>query len=51
MRLAVLLNAEKIVDKTDFNGKPIKKVQFIVVDPRTPSNIRISSLKIKIENS
>ncbi|MBV9179159.1 MAG: hypothetical protein JO327_10645 [Nitrososphaeraceae archaeon] len=27
---------EKIVDKTDFNGKPIKKVQFVVVDPEDP---------------
>jgi hypothetical protein len=24
---------EKLVDKTDFNGKPTKKVQFIVTDP------------------
>jgi hypothetical protein len=24
---------EKLVDRTDFNGKPTKKVQFIVKDP------------------
>jgi hypothetical protein len=22
----------KVVDKTDFNGKPVKKVQFVVID-------------------
>jgi hypothetical protein len=31
--LEFLPNREKVVDRTDFNGKPIKKVQFIVVDP------------------
>ena len=27
---------EKIVDKTDFNGNPTKRVQFLVVDPQDP---------------
>jgi hypothetical protein len=27
---------EKLVDKTDFNGRPTKKVQFIVKDPDDP---------------
>jgi hypothetical protein len=27
---------EKLVDKTDFNGRPTKKVQFIVIDPDDP---------------
>jgi hypothetical protein len=27
-----LANRAKVVDKTDFNGKPTKKVQFIVID-------------------
>ena|SRR5947208_10360660 len=31
--LEFLKNKEKVVDRTDFNGKPIKKVQFIVMDP------------------
>jgi hypothetical protein len=26
----------KLVDKTDFNGNPAKKVQFIVVNPEDP---------------
>jgi hypothetical protein len=26
----------KLVDKTDFNGNPIKKVQFIVINPEDP---------------
>lgn len=30
--LEFLKNREKIVDKIDFNGKPTKKVQFIVMD-------------------
>jgi hypothetical protein len=29
-------NKTKLVDKTDFNGKPTKKVQFIVKDPDDP---------------
>jgi hypothetical protein len=24
----------KLVDKTDFNGNPVKKVQFLVIDPQ-----------------
>jgi hypothetical protein len=31
--LEFIKNKEKIVDKIDFNGKPTKKVQFIVIDP------------------
>src|SRR5205823_10182058 len=31
--LEFLKNRERIVDKLDFNGKPTKKVQFIVVKP------------------
>jgi hypothetical protein len=34
--LEFLKNREKIVDKLDFNGKPTKKVQFIVVNPKDP---------------
>jgi hypothetical protein len=30
-----LKNREKIVDKIDFNRKPTKKVQFIVVNQKT----------------
>src|ERR671930_1559393 len=26
----------KLVDKTDFNGNPVKKVQFIVINPEDP---------------
>jgi hypothetical protein len=28
------INKMKLVDKTDFNGNPVKKVQFLVVDPQ-----------------
>jgi hypothetical protein len=34
--LEFLKNREKIVDKTDFNGKPTKKMQFMVVNPEDP---------------
>ena len=30
------INKMKLVDKTDFNGNPVKKVQFIVIDPQDP---------------
>jgi hypothetical protein len=29
----------KLVDKLDFNGKPAKKVQFIVIDSKDPQRI------------
>ena len=28
------INKVKLVDKTDFNGNPVKKVQFLVIDPQ-----------------
>ena len=31
--LEFIKGKEKLVDKLDFNGKPTKKVQFIVIDP------------------
>jgi hypothetical protein len=34
--LEFIKGKEKLVDKTDFNGKPTNKVQFIVVDPEDP---------------
>ena len=34
--LEFVANKTKLVDKTDFNGKPTKKVQFIVIDPDDP---------------
>jgi hypothetical protein len=34
--LEFIKGKEKLVDKTDFNGKPTKKVQFIVIDPEDP---------------
>jgi hypothetical protein len=34
--LEFLKNREKVVDKIDFNGKPTKKMQFIVVNPEDP---------------
>src|SRR5690348_11660033 len=34
--LEFLKNRENIVDKTDFNGRPTKKVQFMVVNPEDP---------------
>jgi hypothetical protein len=30
------INKMKLVDKTDFNGNPVKKVQFIVTNPEDP---------------
>ena len=30
------INKVKLVDKTDFNGNPAKKVQFIVINPEDP---------------
>ena len=30
------VNKMKLVDKTDFNGNPVKKVQFIVINPEDP---------------
>jgi hypothetical protein len=30
------INKVKLVDRTDFNGGPMKKVQFIVVNPDDP---------------
>jgi hypothetical protein len=30
------INKLKLLDKTDFNGNPMKKVQFIVIDPEDP---------------
>jgi hypothetical protein len=30
------INKIKLVDKTDFNGNPVKKVQFIVTNPEDP---------------
>ena len=30
------INKIKLVDRTDFNGSPIKKVQFIVTNPEDP---------------
>jgi hypothetical protein len=30
------INKIKLVDRTDFNGSPMKKVQFIVVNPEDP---------------
>jgi hypothetical protein len=34
--LEFIKGKEKLVDKTDFNGKPTKKVQFTVKDPDDP---------------
>ena len=31
--LEFIASKTELVDKTDFNGKPTKKVQFIVIDP------------------
>src|SRR5919198_4023734 len=28
------INKMKLVDKTDFNGNPVRKVQFLVIDPQ-----------------
>jgi hypothetical protein len=28
------INKLKLVDKTDFNGNPVKKVQFLVINPQ-----------------
>jgi hypothetical protein len=28
------INKIKLEDKTDFNGNPVKKVQFVVIDPQ-----------------
>ena len=28
------INKIKLVDRTDFNGNPVKKVQFLVIDPQ-----------------
>jgi tmRNA-binding protein len=28
------INELKLVDRTDFNGNPLRKVQFIVIDPQ-----------------
>jgi hypothetical protein len=30
------INKIKLVDKTDFNGNPVKKVQFTVINPEDP---------------
>lgn len=30
------INKMKLVDKTDFNGNPVRKVQFLVIDPQDP---------------
>ncbi len=30
------INKVKLMDKTDFNGNPVKKVQFVVTDPEDP---------------
>jgi hypothetical protein len=30
------INKIKLEDKTDFNGNPVKKVQFLVIDPQDP---------------
>jgi hypothetical protein len=30
------INKVNLVDKTDFNGNPVKKVQFIVTNPEDP---------------
>jgi hypothetical protein len=34
--LEFIKDKTKLVDKTDFNGRPTKKVQFIVKDPDDP---------------
>jgi hypothetical protein len=34
--LEFLKNKEKVVKKPDFNGNPIEKVQYIVIDPEDP---------------
>jgi hypothetical protein len=28
------INKVKLVDRTDFNGNPVRKVQFLVIDPQ-----------------
>ncbi|MFL6340935.1 MAG: hypothetical protein ACJ72U_05235 [Nitrososphaeraceae archaeon] len=30
------INKVKLMDKTDFNGNPVKKVRFVVTDPEDP---------------
>jgi len=34
--LEFLTGREKVVDRTDFNGNPTKKVQYIAIDPQDP---------------
>jgi hypothetical protein len=36
-----LKNREKVVDKIDFNGKPTKKVQFIVINTQDPKRKKL----------
>jgi hypothetical protein len=36
--LEFLADRTKVVDKTDFNGKPTKRVQFIVIDINDPQH-------------
>jgi hypothetical protein len=46
--LEFIKGKEKLVDKTDFNGKPTKKVQFIVIDPEDTTTAERKEKKFEL---